>query len=610
MAITPSRAVRSANGQLMGVVGGDIFLSGISRFLKHLHAEELGHTYIFERSGFLVASSSDERPFKVSADGKRKTRIRVTESSVPEIASSSKAILHSVGDLNTVVAFQSFEFRIQKDRYFVEIAPFKDQFGLSLLVATVLPESAYAANLQKHTADTIALIALALIVMAVVAILMAKRITRPIVELTNSIDEMAKGNLSEELAIDRNDEIGRLSQSFNHMARALEDSFSALKDRETRLQNQERFLDSIVENIPNMVFVKEADELNFVRFNRAGEKLLGIPRQEMIGKSDRDFFSSDQAEAFISKDREVLASKGEMDITEEPIDTRYLGRRILHTKKIGVYDDAGAPLYLLGISEDITEKLRAEEELRAAKHEAEEANKAKSEFLATMSHDLRTPLNAIMGFSDMMRERAFGPLGDAHYEEYANDIYSSGALLESLINDVLDLSKIEAGKYDLHFQPVKIASTIDQCIRQISSVARLSKTSIVSHVSTDLPDVVTDERVFTQVLNNLLSNAVKFTEDGGVITVTANLTHESTSLVVSVADNGIGMSPADIEKATRPFEQVNSNNARRHKGTGLGLYLCTKFIQLMDGQFSIQSTLNKGTTVTFELPIEPKAELS
>lgn|GEM_PF-5672591 len=245
----------------------------------------------------------------------------------------------------------------------------------------------------------------------------------------------------------------------------------------------------------------------------------------------------------------------------------------------------------------------AEEHLLKAKREAEKANQAKSEFLAAMSHDLRTPLNAIMGFSDIMRHRAFGPLGNEHYEGYVEDIHGSGSLLVSLINDILDLSKIEAGKYELTNEPVSISSIAEICIRQQTALASDSNLTLTSDLPAELPHIEGDERAIIQVLNNILSNAIKFTPAGGMIVVMAYL-GEDNSIAVAVKDTGIGMTPEGIAKALKPFEQADGQHSRQHEGTGLGLHLCSKLMMLFGGSLRIESEFGKGTTATIIFPSE------
>lgn len=245
----------------------------------------------------------------------------------------------------------------------------------------------------------------------------------------------------------------------------------------------------------------------------------------------------------------------------------------------------------------------ANQMLGISRDEANKANLAKSEFLASMSHDLRTPLNAILGFSDMMLLKTFGQLGDVHYDEYAKDIHDSGSLLLSLINDVLDLSKVEAGKYDLVEEHLNIQSLLENSFMQLNHMAKTSNQTLTSDIPFDTPSLLGDERVMTQILNNLLSNAIKFTPDGGTISVTAKVDGNK-SIILKVTDMGMGMSEEDVLKALKPFEQADAAHTRAHKGTGLGLYLCDAFMKLFDGMLEIESEFDKGTTVTLKFPPE------
>ena len=233
---------------------------------------------------------------------------------------------------------------------------------------------------------------------------------------------------------------------------------------------------------------------------------------------------------------------------------------------------------------------------------AEEANQSKSEFLANMSHELRTPLNAINGFSDILQKEMFGPLGDPRYKEYVGDILFSGQHLLSLINDILDMSKIEAGKMSLNTEMLQMNEMIEQVVRILRGRAEENSLKLVFDPA-QLPEIEADPRAVKQVLLNLMTNAIKFTPEGGVVSI--DVTPKSAGLIVSVSDTGIGISKEDIERLARPFEQVETKNTRQTEGTGLGLALSKSLVELHGGNFKIESIPGEGTTVIFTLPNKP-----
>lgn len=243
---------------------------------------------------------------------------------------------------------------------------------------------------------------------------------------------------------------------------------------------------------------------------------------------------------------------------------------------------------------DLAEKYASE------KTRAESANRSKSEFLANMSHELRTPLNAIIGFSEMMETEMFGALGSPKYKEYAHDIRSSGQHLLELINDILDMSKIEAGRMTLEKQPTDLGVVIEESMRLVSGRAEIASVKIVNEV-VDLPKVEADKRAIKQVLLNLLSNAIKFTPAGGTITVRSGA--DDRFVALAVEDTGIGIPAHALPKIGRPFEQVENQHSKKHKGTGLGLALSRSLVELHGGTLTIDSTEGVGTRVTFTLPL-------
>lgn len=235
---------------------------------------------------------------------------------------------------------------------------------------------------------------------------------------------------------------------------------------------------------------------------------------------------------------------------------------------------------------------------------AEGANRAKSEFLANMSHELRTPLNAINGFSEIMMNEMFGPLGDERYKGYSQDIHSSGQHLLALINDILDMSKIEAGKMNLKFEPMHVEDVAEDAVRLVRNRAEAAGLNL-SIDFPPLPEIEADYRAIKQVLLNLLSNAIKFTPRAGSVTLSAEIRRDpfGDMVRVSVADTGIGIAKEDLARLARPFEQVESQFSKTTQGTGLGLALTKSLISMHDGALEMTSTPGEGTTVSFALPI-------
>ncbi len=232
-----------------------------------------------------------------------------------------------------------------------------------------------------------------------------------------------------------------------------------------------------------------------------------------------------------------------------------------------------------------------------------EANRAKSEFIANMSHELRTPLNAIIGFSEVIRDQILGPTATAAYRDYANDIHGAGQHLLKIINNVLDISKIEAGKLELNDGKIDVGDVIQSALKFINPAAAEKGIALSMEVSPDLPMLMADELRVRQILLNLLSNAVKFSDPGDVVVVGAAL-RDTGALALWVADHGIGMSEADIATAMEPFSQVESSLSRSHEGIGLGLPLVRGFVTLHGGFVEFHSTPGVGTTVYVVFPKE------
>lgn len=252
----------------------------------------------------------------------------------------------------------------------------------------------------------------------------------------------------------------------------------------------------------------------------------------------------------------------------------------------------------------IAKQHEANVELAAQAATAQTENQNKSQFLANISHELRTPLNAIIGFSEIMKAEMMGTFENTRYQDYIRDIHGSGVHLLSLINDILDYSKAEAGKLELEITEVDATKTIQNSMRLVTPRAEAAEVKLIEEIPKEHIVLHTDAKKLKQVMLNLLSNAVKFTPPGGEVKVSAWIDAMENAAYVRVQDSGIGIAPKDISRAMAPFGQVDSTLSRKYDGTGLGLPLTYKFVQLLGGTFAIESTVNVGTTITFSLPIK------
>lgn len=571
MAISvPSLEPRS--GKLEGMLVARIRLKRMWDIVARTSSNDSQLLYITETGGLVVAHPN---PSVVLAG----TRIRLPEMDGINIGLGGESVLTA----RVPLLIGTREFIVLSEEPLAE--------ALALPLSTAL--------------TTLLILAGALVAALALAFLAGETIVRPLNRLAQVAGEIAGGDLSRRAAADgRCDEIGELARAFNSMTARLVDSVETLEakvDDRTRdlTAAQARLVEAIESVSEGFVLCDAADRV--VLCNRRFHAFF--PEIAHLVSPGRPFQDVLEAAARLGLARDVDADP-----------ERWLRRRLdLRFDEIPHIQHLSSGRWLLiserrtengqivAIYTDITDLKVGEEELRRAKALAESAAQAKSDFLAAMSHELRTPLNAVIGFSDTILSGIFGELDHPRYREYVQDIHRSGEHLLSLINDILDLSKVEAGAMVLDRQPIALEPVISRALSMMRDSATAHGLTLEASLPAHLPKLAGDERRLLQVLLNLLSNAVKFTPEGGRIEVTAHM--EIDALAVTVKDSGIGIRREDIPVALEVFGQIDSSLSRRFPGSGLGLPLSRRLIEMHGGTLSLDSEPDQGTTVTVRLPL-------
>ena len=365
--------------------------------------------------------------------------------------------------------------------------------------------------------------------------------------------------------------------------------------RHIALHDSERRLSDFAD-VSSDWFWETDNQLRFSYFSRRFEDVTSVAPEVLMGKTRREVGAPGaDPEAYnamlANMDSHLPFQNFEHHREKSNGEIVYLS-----ISGVPVFEDDGTFIGYRGIGRDITEQFINQQALNEALAASERANWAKTEFLATMSHEFRTPLNAILGFSEMLRAQYFGPIGAKNYEEYASDIHTSGQYLLGLVNDILDISAIEASKRTMLKEEMSVLDMTNRAVKSVQQKAWTAGLRITIDIPNDLPRLVADQRSVLQILMNILSNAVKFSKPDGKISISASSSNEAISIVI--ADTGLGIDAETLPSVTEPFAQSQSNRHLAEVGTGLGLSIVKSLMDAHGGSLQIESTIDIGTTVT------------
>ncbi len=376
--------------------------------------------------------------------------------------------------------------------------------------------------------------------------------------------------------------------------------------RPDNLPEDHKMLRAVLDHAPMALFLKNPAGRYLLANRHVGQIAHDLgdgPRDNAVnpvGATDADLFPAEIAKWFHRQEQEMLA-RGQPVSQEIDVTGQDGTQRSFLVTSFPVFDDDGTCIAVGGIRAEITESNETERMLRRAKEEAELANRAKTEFLANMSHELRTPLNSIIGFSDLLVGQALGDTVSPQYREYAGDINAAGKHLLQLINDILDLARIERGRMTMNERRLDVGLMLNACLRLVRERGLEAGVGLNLSCPAEFPALLADELRVKQAVVNLLSNAVKFSERGGVVELAAEL-NETNGIVIRITDDGIGIAPEDLQTALSEFGQVDGSLTRTHQGTGLGLSLARKLVEFHGGRLELESTPTVGTTARLVFP--------
>jgi signal transduction histidine kinase len=617
-------AVRPSNGGPVTVA--DVNLKFIWDVVSRIRIGTKGKAYVVDGNGFLVADPDISLVL-------RKTRL------------SDLAHVKAAAGAQAGIEPALLSRDLAGTEVLVSYAPIDP---LDWKVFVEQPVAEVYAKLDASILRTGLLLFAGLAISALGALLLARGMVRPIRTLDEGARRIGAGDLDQQIVVRTGDELEGLADQFNRMTAQLRESYAGLErkvDERTRalseaLERQTAIseilrvisssptdvapvLDAIAERAARLcdagsasIYLIEGATLRHVASKGpqldvgAGVDALPIDRDSISGRAvlERRTIQVADLQAVAAEypvSSEIARQGGHRTLLVLPLvrEDVPFGAVLLRRPEVRPFSDQEAGLLQTfgDLAAIAIENVRLFAEIEDKSRQLEIANRHKSEFLANMSHELRTPLNAIIGFSEVLLEKLFGDVNEKQ-EDYLKDIHSSGRHLLSLINDILDLSKVEAGRMELDLSTFELGAAISNAMTLIRERAQRHGIRLAVDLDPALREIVADERKLKQILLNLLTNAVKFTPDGGSVTVRARV--DAGNVVISVQDTGIGIAPEDQDAVFEEFRQVGRHYTNKQEGTGLGLALTRRFVELHGGRITVESAPGQGSTFTFTLPIK------
>ncbi|MBD2091183.1 PAS domain S-box protein [Microcoleus sp. FACHB-1515] len=613
LTLNPARLVISADATfqdegLLGVVNAEVKLSSLSEFLGSLKIGQTGATFIIEQDGLLIASSADEPPFDL-VDGEQQRRSAL-DSKNPQIQAATRFLSEKFGDLHQIDRPHQMMFNRNGTPEFLTVMPFGRDLGINWLVAVVVPKSDFTRQIAASNRNTLLLCLATLLAAIALGLRTSRWIAEPLLRMSRASRSIAAGEFNQRVPVDLPvTELDVMAQSFNQMARQMGQSFERVNEA---LQASEAKFTKVFRASPDAIAITTVSSGRYLDVNTSFCRISGYDRAEIIGRTPFDLQFPLTPEGF-TRFGKILRQRRTLHNVEVAFRTK-TGEAKTALVSAELIEIEGEPR-ILAVIKDISDRKRAEAErrriaqerkqialeLERAKEAAEAASRAKSQFLAHMSHELRSPLNAILGFTQLM---ALSHQLPADHREYVDIIQRSGEHLLQLINDILDSSKIEAGRLTLDESCFDLHRLLQELLEMFQLKAQDRSIALKIDRAPALPQwICADELKLRQVLINLIGNAIKFTQSGSVTVKVVNGQHSApTTLHFSVVDTGIGIDRDRLDTIFEVFVQTASGR-QTAEGTGLGLSISQGFVQLMGGNITVQSEVGQGSVFEFAIPV-------